>query len=301
MDLGILDEVLFPDLRVAKSVSLDGSLFSDRIEVLPGDRVFFRVQITNTGEVDLDPVEIVDCTNEPGLVDCDDITGYVTRLHPGEQITLFYPCEIASDAPWGVEFGDTCTVIGHPMEVPNHVEDCDVMDSDSAFVYIKPKFAARMGNVNAGDGELEDVLFINGSVGDRRRIISVSPGTSVRLDMNRPSAGPNPAGFTVYLIKYEPNITDMTVQPYNIGIACMAMPLSNGVAAPPPITVANSIGFYSRLGYPALPGIPKAPCNIFNYGPGLPGGTYTFQGYIFDHGSGGKGISLTNAIVLKVQ
>jgi hypothetical protein len=81
----------------------------------------------------------------------------------------------------------------------------------------------------------------------------------------------------------------------------MAMPLSNGNAKPPPYAIANSIGYNPYLGYPVLPWIGPAPCTILDLPIGLPPGTYTFQGYILDNGSAGPGLSLTNAIVVKVE
>ena len=80
----------------------------------------------------------------------------------------------------------------------------------------------------------------------------------------------------------------------------MPMPLSNGTIVPPPITLVNTIGFYTALGFPLLDTVGPAPSTII---PGLPmpAGTYTMQGYIFDNGSAGPGLSLTNAIVLKIQ
>ena len=79
----------------------------------------------------------------------------------------------------------------------------------------------------------------------------------------------------------------------------MPMPLSNGNPKPPPYTMVNNIGYNSVLGKSILD-VGPAPCTIFDV-PSLPLGTYTFQGYIFDGGSAGRGVSLTNAIVLKVQ
>ena len=103
----------------------------------------------------------------------------------------------------------------------------------------------------------------------------------------------------LYVITYEPGEPDVAVQPYGIGTACFGMPLSNGSIFPPPVTLVNTIGYEGVLGHPLLSGIPSAPCIIVNV-PGFPAGTYTFQGYIFDNGSGGPGLSLTNAIVVKV-
>lgn len=163
-----------------------------------------------------------------------------------------------------------------------------------------PWISTRFGNVNLGNGSREVVLRFNGSAGDEWRVCTIPSGTAAALALEAPSAGPNPADFSLYVIPYEPGYVDTALQPYSIGTSCMPMPLSNGNVKPLPYTVANTIGYPTMLGYPILPGIPPAPCTIFDL-PSVPPGIFAFQGYIFDNGSVGYGVSLTNAIVLKVQ
>jgi hypothetical protein len=157
----------------------------------------------------------------------------------------------------------------------------------------------RRGNVNLGSGSASDVLLVNGSAGDGERVYSTTTGSPVTMTIAAPPAGPNPADFAMYLITYEPGPSDAAEQPFNIGTSCMAMPLSNGHAMVPPFTIVNTVGYETALGYPLIPAASPAPAEIFSL-PGLPLGTYTFQGYIFDNGSAGPNFSLTNAIVLKV-
>ena len=121
----------------------------------------------------------------------------------------------------------------------------------------------------------------------------------IAVTMAPSPTGPDPADFTLYCVAYEPGLTDMAEQPYGIGVSCVPTPLSKGNILPPPFTLVNRIGFEKVLGYPRLTGIPPAPCTVFNAG--LPPGKYTLQGLVFDSGSSGPGVSITNAIVLKVE
>ena len=146
------------------------------------------------------------------------------------------------------------------------------------------------------------MLFVNNSAGDNNRVHTFKPGEPITLSIEAPPVphGAFPGRFALYICLEEPALEDMAEQPFGIGISCMPLPLSKGNISAPPFTAANNIGFEESLGYPLIPGIPSAPCSIFGV-PELPMGTYTFQGYIFDGGSSGLGLSLTNAIVVKVQ
>jgi hypothetical protein len=66
--------------------------------------------------------------------------------------------------------------------------------------------------------------------------------------------------------------------------------------------LANNFGLNSLLGFPYFVTNP-APSTVLTIPPGSIGSdtTLTFQGLIADAGSFGPGISLTNAIVLKVE
>lgn len=164
-----------------------------------------------------------------------------------------------------------------------------------------PEIASRFGSVNAGSTNLSNVLFVNDSPGDSQRVYTTSSGAAVLIRMDSPPGGPTPSPFAIYIIQREPGLSDVATQPFAIGVSCMPMPLSNGSPNPPPICLVNNIGFTQALGYPFLHWIGPAPCTILNLPFGLTRGTYTLQGYIFDSGSAGLGVSLTNAIVLKVQ
>jgi hypothetical protein len=117
-----------------------------------------------------------------------------------------------------------------------------------------------------------------------------------------PGTGPNPAPFVLYVFPEEPQLGHVQRQNFFIGTSCMPMPLGNGNPYPPPYTLANSAGYENILGYPILHWLGPAPCTVLNLPAGLPEGYYTFQGYIFDNASSSAAnLSLTNAIVLKVQ
>lgn len=162
-----------------------------------------------------------------------------------------------------------------------------------------PETAARYGNVNAGANGLANVLLVNSSPGDGKRVCSIPTGTPVTMTMNAPPAGPNPSNFALYLVLYEPGLSDIAKQPFYIGNSSIPMPLGKGNSLPPPTTLVNNLGHKAVLGHPLLGEISPAPCTFYS-APSLPPGTYTLQGYICDNGSGRFGISLTNAIVVKV-
>lgn len=190
--------------------------------------------------------------------------------------------------------------MGSLIELPQAIDATEI--TLQALTGYLDRIFLRWGTVNAGAGEAEDVLFVNGGAGDSCRVYSTSTGSPVLLTMEAPPVSHPlfPGEFALYTILYEPGSSDVAEQPYDIGTSCMPMPLSNGNIKPPPYTLVNTIGFEKVLGFPFLTGIGPAPCTIFDVS-SLPSGTYTFQGYIFDGGSAGRGISLTNAIVLKVM
>lgn len=188
--------------------------------------------------------------------------------------------------------GDNRIVDG---DFPQNAEDIADIGADELLVEI----AARFGNVNSASDSLSSILLVNLSEGDNKRVYEAALGESLALSMNAPPAGPASAQFTTYLLTAEPDINDVAEQPFDIGVSCMPMPLSKASVVPPPFTLVNNIGFFNGLGTPVLTGIAPAPSVIIQTQ--FPAGVYTFQGYIFDQGGTGPGLSLTNAIVLKIQ
>jgi len=158
----------------------------------------------------------------------------------------------------------------------------------------------RRGCVNSGAGAITDVLFVNGSPGDAGRKVTVNHGTTVTVTIEAPPAGPCPAAFVLYLLMREAGLKDPAGQPLGLGTACFPMPLSSGKPLPPPLTVANNVGFERILGSPLFTNILPAPSDVFSLDD-IPVGTYTLQGLIYDNGSSAEtGASLTNAVLLEV-
>jgi hypothetical protein len=94
--------------------------------------------------------------------------------------------------------------------------------------------------------------------------------------------------------------SDLAEQPLGLGIACFPTPLSSGSPLPPPLTLANTVGFEALLGSPLFENVPPAPSTVFSLS-NIPAGTYTLQGLIYDNGSSAAiDASLTNAVVLEI-
>lgn len=231
----------------------------------------------------------------PGFTDIHQDPLFVCPFTGDFHLSLGSPCIDAGDngapsLPAGDFEGDSRKVDGDL----DSVETVD-MGADE----LLPEIAARFGNVKASDSCLVDVLKANGSAGDNKRIYSTTAGAWVRLTLDAPPLGPNPADFALYAIAREAGISEMALQPYGIGISCIPMPLSDGDSKPPPCVIANTIGYWRVLGAPILPGVNPAPCTVF-YAP-LQAGDYTLQAYMYDNSALGVGVSLTNGIVIKVR
>ncbi len=169
-----------------------------------------------------------------------------------------------------------------------------------AFVVKVPQhhILLRAGNVDVVNGDPADILLVNGTAGDDvYRKVVIPAGSTVTIAMRLPPSGPNPASFALYAWFGEAGELDPSFQPYDIGTACFPMPLGNGLPWAPPTTVANNTGYY-LLGFPLLPGILPAPTYVVQNYTLQPGAVWTLQGIIFDNGSGGGAMSLTNAVVL---
>lgn len=229
-----------------------------------------------------------------GNIDADPL--FVDAQNADFHLRLGSPCKDAGTS--SIVFIPDTDYEGDERIVDGDLDNIPVIDMGAD--EILPEISARFGTINAAGAFLANGLLVNGSAGDNRRVYTISTGKRVTITMNAPPGGPNPANFSLYEIWWEPGITDIALQPLGIGVSCMDMPLSNGRPSPPPLTIANTIGYKSILGSPLLPGVSPAPCTIFS-APTLPKGVYTFQGYILDNGSAGLGASLTNAIILKVE
>jgi len=159
-----------------------------------------------------------------------------------------------------------------------------------------PQFASRFGSVNGALGGREPVLKINGSAGDVWRRVYLDLASPMTVSLDAPSALAGPAHYAMYVQFGEPGANEVQVQPSNIGTSCMIMPILSGPPSWPQMTLANTLGA-PALGAAVL-NLPQAPVSVTT---NLIPGTFTLQGLIFDPGSAGPNVSVTNAVVINVQ
>jgi len=160
-----------------------------------------------------------------------------------------------------------------------------------------PEIAARFGTVNAAGASLANVLLVNGSAGQRQRVVTVSVLDPVEASLVAPPAGPTPAAFALYAWAGEPDLSTLTVQPHHLGVTGFPTPLQG--SPPQPAVVWNNLGHFGRLGVASHPSSP-APSILFSKTARVPA-TVSLQGFIQDAGSAADGpVSVTNAVVLKI-
>jgi len=160
--------------------------------------------------------------------------------------------------------------------------------------------ACRRGLVNARICPIADVLFVDGSRGDARGVVSfsASSGANPVLSMAAPPNGPASAPFVLYA-KVGPILrSDSRALPKQLGTVCFPNKLTGGLL-PQTVTLANSIGLRSKLGTPLLGRVGPAPTNVMTLG-NLGAGTYVLQAIVKDSGALRKGYSITNLIELRV-
>jgi len=158
----------------------------------------------------------------------------------------------------------------------------------------------RSGTLGVATGPLPPVVLrINGSEGDAARVVVATIGSPLVVTMDAPPLGPTPAPFAMYGWVGEPNASTVTPHPKGVGTMCFPTPVTGGL--PQPNRVWNNIGHPAILGYPHFPSEP-APSTPLSKAWGIPFAvTATFQGFIFDDGSGASHpVSLTNAVILRV-
>jgi sugar lactone lactonase YvrE len=163
-----------------------------------------------------------------------------------------------------------------------------------------------VGNVNAGAGEITDILFVNGSAGGSDRTVTVQDGVEITASIVKPPAG----GRGRYVIHGNlgfPDASNVTPLPRNIGDTCWPILLSDGAT---PVIVANAARNDDRVGASnffgeATPNPTRAPATLFarTSDPNLaPGTVVSLQGAIFDPGSAApRGVSVTNLVTFVVE
>ncbi len=166
-------------------------------------------------------------------------------------------------------------------------------------IYGRPR--CDQGTVNAANGFVFNSLFINGSVGDASRQLTISAGDSVDVTLLKPIAGGS-GRFVMHADEGIPSLDAAQLLPRSVGLTCFPFLLTDGAM---PIVVANNLGRENLVGASEAFGVPQADPEradtTFSYPP-LPVGTVlTFQGIIVDPGSrSAKNASTTNAIYLTV-
>jgi IPT/TIG domain-containing protein/WD40 repeat protein len=164
-----------------------------------------------------------------------------------------------------------------------------------AFAYEDPQLAARRGNVNVGAGSREDVLRIDGDVGDDSRQIAVNVGRPLEIEVGVPSSRAT-ARFVLYAWRGSTDLSTLTPLPRSLGRMTFAPPFVAPSAGAQ--TVFNNAGRSRLLGQPLLPSSP-APFTFASRGGVRRSATVTIQGVIEDARSAiPDGWSLTNAIEL---
>jgi HYR domain-containing protein/IPT/TIG domain-containing protein/WD40 repeat protein len=168
-----------------------------------------------------------------------------------------------------------------------------------AYQYLAPASAVRLGNVNVALGDRENVLTVNGSIGDANREVFALVNTPLRGDVAVPSSRTS-ARFVMYAWFGLPGAANVKPQPAQLGSTIFPTPLTRA-CTPQPRKIWNNVGSESQLGTPTYPSSP-APSILFAVNHGLRQALVaSFQGFIRDDGAGSpRGFSVTNAVILHV-
>ena len=166
-------------------------------------------------------------------------------------------------------------------------------------IFVRDRSACDEGRVNAGAGEIVDVLFVNGSAGGPARRIALAPNTPFVVNLDSSPAAPGPGVYAMYAWPGASVPGEERVLPFGIGTTCRATPLSGGGRMPRAIW--NSTG-QRALGAPTMPS-PLTPATLLEFPAGLgSAGSFYLQGIIADPGSAGsKPASVTNGITIDVR
>jgi hypothetical protein len=168
-----------------------------------------------------------------------------------------------------------------------------------AYQYLAPAAAVRLGNVNVALGDRENVLTVNGSIGDANREVFVLVNEPIRADVAAPSSRTT-SRFAMYAWFGLPGAANVKPQPAQLGSTIFPTPLTRA-CTPQPRKIWNNVGSENQLGVPSYPSSP-APSILFVVNRGLRQPLVAaFQGFIRDDGAGSpRGFSVTNAVILHV-
>ena len=168
----------------------------------------------------------------------------------------------------------------------------------ASYQFLPPYLAARLGNVNVGHGDREDVLLVNAVVGDpvtRQSVLSIlSPVSVVVL----PPTTRTTARFVLYGWIGLPDATTAAGLPRTLGF--MVFPPPFVARQPQPRVIWNNAGHPGILGLPTIASRPAPSLVIRTTGSPVPS-TVALQGLIEDDASQSAGWSVTNAVVVEFR
>ncbi len=168
---------------------------------------------------------------------------------------------------------------------------------------LAPDIDCGAGNVNAGEGDIVDVLFLNESAGDAERRIDLERLDSMELCIESPPSLPlGGAHYMLCLWKKAPTPQTMKALPYDIGYSCMPMPLNPG-CNPRAKRTANNIEdsrFPFAERWPGADTV-SAPAKVLSINRVRRSMTLYFQAVIEDPGSLQGEYAVTNGILVVVD
>lgn len=222
---------------------------------------------------------------------------------PGEGNISSRPRIVHGEAGYHLAVGSPCIDAG--VDIENLIEfDIDGdprilgTQADIGADEFRLDMAARYGTVRDLG---EPVLTANGSAGDYRRVVRLSTGEALAIELMPSSAGPAPARYAMYAWLDEPDESTLRLQPFGLGWMSFPTPLQPG-AGNQPVAVWNTLGRPGRLGASTMPAA-VAPTALID----LPGGIgsplrFTVQGFLEDAGSVANGpVSVSNALVIRIE
>ncbi len=162
----------------------------------------------------------------------------------------------------------------------------------------------KAGTVNSGAGNATDVLTINGSAGDERRVVQMGTGETFNIDLDSAPHGPAESLYALYCWAGCPSLEPFELRYGSevIGTFVNATPL-HPAAGPQPLRVLMSPELPGALsaGVTRTQGPLRAPFSLPTNGIRTEG-TYVFQGLLQDNGAdNGVRFSVSNAVILVVE
>jgi hypothetical protein len=180
--------------------------------------------------------------------------------------------------------------------------DDSFIEGDSTYRFrITAECRCMAGTVNAANGIVTNVLFINGSSGGADRTVEISKGDFLIVTLKKPIAGGS-GRFVLHANAGTPSDSVGTDLPFDVGTTCFPFLLQDGAS---PVIIATNIGYAHLVGvsqYFGIPAVDPGPATTTFFYPELPLGTVlTFQAIITDLGSmSPRNASVTNTVILRV-